>query len=126
MEKVLSTISHDIRNSLGVSAMAVNSMQRFYDKPERLQSLIATALGGLDQTDKMIQDLLDATRIREGKPISMKFEYCDLGDVVQRTYEELNFVHIVNDFDLQDLNRSWDFGIPQEFAGRLKLSGRMR
>jgi signal transduction histidine kinase len=93
MEKVLSTISHDIRNSLGVSALAVDSMQRFHDKPEKLRSLIATALGGLDQTDKMIQDLLDATRIREGKPISMKFEYCDLCDVVQKTYEELNFVH---------------------------------
>ena len=93
MEKVLSTISHDIRNSLGVSAMAVDLMQHFYDKPEKLRSLIATALAGLDQTDKMIQDLLDATRIREGKPISMKFEYCDLCDVVQKSYEELNFVH---------------------------------
>jgi signal transduction histidine kinase len=93
MEKVLSTISHDIRNSLGVSAMAVDLMQHFSDKPEKLRSLIATALGGLDQTDKMIQDLLDATCIREGKPISMKFEYCDLCDVVQNIYEELNFVH---------------------------------
>ena len=93
MEKVLSTISHDIRNSLGVSAMAVDLMQHVYDKPEKLRSLIATALAGLDQTGKMIQDLLDATLIREGKPISMKFEYCDLCDVVQKNYEELNFVH---------------------------------
>ena len=93
MEKVVSTISHDIRNSLGVSAMAVDLMQHFYDKPEKLRPLIGTALGGLDQTDKMIKDLLDATRIREGKPISMKFEYCDLCDVVQNIYEELNFVH---------------------------------
>jgi signal transduction histidine kinase len=93
MEKVLSTISHDIRNSLGVSVLAVDAMQRFYDEPERLRSLIATALSGLDQTDTMIQDLLDASRIREGKPISTKFKYCDLCDVVQRTYEELNFIH---------------------------------
>ena len=93
MEKVLSTISHDIRNSLGISVLAVDSMQRFYDKPERLRSLIATALSGLEQTDKMIQDLLDVSRIREGKTISIKFEYCDLCDVVQKTHEELNFVH---------------------------------
>ena len=93
MEKILSTISHDIRNSLGVSAFAIDLMQRFCDKPERLRSLIATALDGLDRTDKMIQDLLDASRIREGKPLLMKFEYCDLGDVVQKTYEDLSFVH---------------------------------
>jgi signal transduction histidine kinase len=93
MEKVLATISHDIRNSLGVSALAVDSMQRFYDKPERLRSLIATALMGLDQTDKMIHDLLDATRSLEGAPISMQFEYCDLCEVVQKAYEELDFIH---------------------------------
>jgi len=93
MEKLLSTISHDIRNSLGVSTMAVESMRHFCDKPERLRSLIVTALSGLDQTDKMIQNLLDASRIRAGKPMSMKFEYCDLCDVVQKTFENLTFVH---------------------------------
>ena len=45
MQKLLSTISHDIRNSLGVSAMAVDLMQHFYDKPEKLRPLIATASG---------------------------------------------------------------------------------
>lgn len=93
MEKLLSTISHDIRNSLGVSTMAVDLMQRFCDKPEGLRSLISTALSGLDQTDKMIQNLLDASRIRAGKPISTKFEYCDLCDLVQKTFENLTFVH---------------------------------
>ena len=38
MEKILSTISHDIRNSLGVSALAIDLMQRSCDKPERLRS----------------------------------------------------------------------------------------
>ena len=41
----------------------------------------------------MIQNLLDASRIRAGKPISTKFEYCDLCDVVQKTFENLTFVH---------------------------------
>jgi two-component system heavy metal sensor histidine kinase CusS len=93
MEKILFTVSHDIRNSLGVSVLAVDSMQRFYDKPEKLQSLIAIALEGLDRAAKMIQNLLDASRIHEGASISTKLNYCDLCDVVQKTYEGLNIVH---------------------------------
>jgi signal transduction histidine kinase len=93
MEKVLATISHDIRNSLGISALAVDSMQRFFDNPERLRSLIATALAGLDQTDKMINDLLDATRGLERTPISIQFEYCDLCAVVQKAFEGLSFIY---------------------------------
>ena len=93
MEKILSTVSHDIRNSLSVPALAVDRMQHSYDKPERLRSLVATALDGLNRTDNMIQVLLDASHTGDGRPVSIKFEYCDLGDVVRKTCDDLNFVH---------------------------------
>jgi signal transduction histidine kinase len=37
----------------------------------------------------MIQTLLDANRIRAGSGLSLEFQYCDLSDVINKTYQDL-------------------------------------
>jgi signal transduction histidine kinase len=47
----------------------------------------------MDRLDAMISELLDASTIKAGRPLAMKFEKCDLGQIVQQVADEFDSIY---------------------------------
>jgi signal transduction histidine kinase len=47
----------------------------------------------IDRTDRMIEDLLDANRIRAGESLPLKLSEFDLTELIRNTLEELSAIH---------------------------------
>jgi signal transduction histidine kinase len=63
-------------------------------------------LGAINRLDSMIQNLLDASRLRAGQSLKMEFEECDFEMLVQEVVEDLSFAYgerfvIVSDSDIR-------------------------
>jgi len=50
-------------------------------------------IGAVNRLDSMIQNLLDASRLRAGQSLKMEFEECDLEVLVQEVVEDLIFAY---------------------------------
>jgi signal transduction histidine kinase len=67
MEDVLAIVAHDLRNPLDViNASAEFSIAHAVSPPERLQ-LVGVIRRAVQQMNRLIQDLLDATRLQNGR-----------------------------------------------------------
>lgn len=90
-EKITNTLAHDLRNPVTAAKM---SAQLLLKKPNDIELCIKIASrisSSMDQVDLMIHDLLDASKIRNGQKLEMKFEPCDLDLVLEQATEELNY-----------------------------------
>jgi PAS domain S-box-containing protein len=66
-DEVVSIVAHDLRNPLGAVSMSASLMRETeLSEPEREEQLEAI-LHSVDQMDRLIQDLLDVTRIEAGR-----------------------------------------------------------
>jgi signal transduction histidine kinase len=93
MEKILALVSHDVRNPLATSRMAV---QLLLESPNRVdrQSFMAMISRNLDRADQLIQSLLDVASIRSsGRNISMKYQYCDLSSQISYLVDEMSLTN---------------------------------
>ena len=50
-------------------------------------------IGAVNRLDSMIQNLLDASRVRAGQTLKIEFEECDLEVLVQEVVEDLSFAY---------------------------------
>jgi signal transduction histidine kinase len=53
----------------------------------------ARMLNAIDRLDSMIQNLLDASRLRAGQSLKMEFEECNFEMLVQEVVEDLSFAY---------------------------------
>lgn len=63
-------------------------------------------IGAVNRLDSMIQNLLDASRLRAGQTLKIEFEECDLEVLVQEVVEDLSFAYgerfvVVSDSDMR-------------------------
>lgn len=67
-DEVLGVVAHDLRNPLGNILMQVALLRRPQGEPERRSRKPADAIGrAADRMDRLIQDLLDITRMEAGR-----------------------------------------------------------
>ncbi|EMI15745.1 multi-sensor hybrid histidine kinase [Rhodopirellula maiorica SM1] len=77
----LATLAHELRNPLAPIKSAAQMMQAADEDPEQLRELSALVDRQADQMVRLIDDLLDVSRISRGK-IKLKTANVDLRDVV--------------------------------------------
>ncbi|MGZ3686777.1 MAG: histidine kinase dimerization/phospho-acceptor domain-containing protein, partial [Bdellovibrionota bacterium] len=68
-EQFVNTLSHDLRNPLSAAKAGAQMALRYADRPEQIPKIAVRVAESIDRVDRMIQDLLDANRIRAGKPL---------------------------------------------------------
>jgi PAS domain S-box-containing protein len=92
-ERFVAALTHDLRTPLAALKMGAQLISRQQTKPEIVASLSGRILGTIERMEKMIQDLLDATRLRAGQKVQINLEKTDLAALAQSTIEDLTLVH---------------------------------
>ena len=89
-ERFVSVLAHDLRGPLSAAKSAAQVLLR---SPQRRRELAMRIDRNIDRTDRMVQDLLDANRIRAGERLPLHIDECDLAAIAREVVGELIAVH---------------------------------
>lgn len=92
-ERFVSTLSHDLRTPLATILAAAQLLLRRPEQHELSGSAAQRIIRSASRADRMIQDLLDVTRIAEGHPLPSRIEATDLAAVAGEIVTELRDLH---------------------------------
>ena len=92
-EKFVATLSHDLRNPLSAAKISAQLLSKVSNFSEYPQQLISRVISSIERTDQMIQDLLDANRIRAGYRLPLDVEPTELSELVVEVLDELSFIY---------------------------------
>ncbi|HEY9909364.1 MAG TPA: HAMP domain-containing sensor histidine kinase [Thermosynechococcaceae cyanobacterium] len=92
-ELFMVTLTHDLRNPINVVKMGTQLMLRRLERGDAHMDVAARMISSINRLDSMIQNLLDASRLRAGQPLKMDFEDYDLSVLVQDVVQDLNFAY---------------------------------
>ncbi|PST48650.1 histidine kinase [Bifidobacterium callitrichos] len=98
---LLNAVSHDLRRPLASATAAVSGLQRMgdtMDKRDRSE-LLSVAANGLNQLTKLVTDLLDVSRIREGA-LPLSLVATDVGEEIIPLFDELGIGPWTVDLDI--------------------------
>ncbi len=109
-ELFLGVVSHDLRTPL----TAMLSMMQLLGKrltDDESKRFVQRALASGERMSRMIDQLLDLTRVRLGGGMTLKRANTDLAELVARVVEEQRAAHIGRRFDVRatgDVRGNWD------------------
>jgi PAS domain S-box-containing protein len=92
-EQFVSTLTHDLRTPLSTILAAAQLLAHQPGKPELSSTLPDRIIRAALRADRMIQDLLDVTRIAAGNPLPMNIAALDLAPLAADVIAELNSLH---------------------------------
>lgn len=110
-ERFVAALTHDLRNPLSAARLTAQLISVKAGQDARLLAQSGRIMSAIDRADRMIQDLLDANRIKAGEGIPINPERCDLGEVVAKVVQDLSELHGQRfrfDPPAQPLVGSWD------------------
>lgn len=91
--KFVNTLTHDLRTPLTAAKIAAQMIVMKKDDQEKVIELSYKIKNAINRTDNMIQDLLDADRIRAGQSLTIKTEYAELKSIISEAIEEQSLIH---------------------------------
>ena len=91
--KFVNTLTHDLRTPITAAKIAAQMIVMKKDDQEKVIELSYKIKNAINRTDNMIQDLLDADRIRAGQPLMLKTEYSELKSIISEAIEEQSLIH---------------------------------
>ena len=105
-ELFMVTLTHDLRNPINVVKMGTQLTLRRLERGDSHIDVAARMLSAINRLDSMIQNLLDASRLRSGQSLKIEFEECDFVMLVQEVVEDLSFAYgerfvVVSDSDMR-------------------------
>lgn len=78
----LAMLSHELRNPLGAALNAATILDRIADAEMPQRELIGLIVGQTRQMSRLLDDLLDVSRVAQGK-IQLKRQPCDLAELMR-------------------------------------------
>jgi signal transduction histidine kinase len=66
-EEVLGVVAHDLRNPLGVIGATIDLLKEYELDPRQREKLLAAAARSVQQMKRLVNDLLDVTRLENGR-----------------------------------------------------------
>lgn len=89
-ELFVAVLAHDLRGPLTAAKVAAHLLARADDLvPSERGQLEQTVDRNINQMDRMIQDLLDVSRLRAGQQPALPLAPCDLGRLVTEVVQEM-------------------------------------
>ncbi len=88
----ISTAAHELRTPLtsvmGFTELLLNQARFGLDDPDRQQELLSTVFEKAQRLEEIVSELLDLSRMRYGKLISLEKGCCDISSLLQRVVSE--------------------------------------
>lgn len=91
-DRFMSALSHDLRTPL-TSAILSSQLIARKSTDTSVNTLSKKVEMSLKRVDKMIEDLLDANRLRAGQKISLKLQDIDMSELVKTTIADLETIN---------------------------------
>lgn len=92
-ELFMVTLTHDLRGPINVVKMGTQLILRRLERGDTHVDVAARMISAIARLDSMIQNLLDASRLRAGQSLKLEFEECYLDQLIQEVVEDLNFTY---------------------------------
>ena len=92
-ERFIAMISHDLRTPLSAAKLSAQLILRRPQAHDLHLDLAGRVVNNLDRLERMVTDLLDASRLRQGAALSLKLSSFELGALVREVAEELGTLH---------------------------------
>jgi PAS domain S-box-containing protein len=92
-EQVMNLIAHDLRGPLTAAKASAQLIARRPERVEAIPQLAVRIAEAMNRADRMIQDLLDASRLRAGKGLTLQLTEVSLSQIVRDISEEFSTVH---------------------------------
>lgn len=92
-ELFMVTLTHDLRGPVNVVKMGTQLILRRLGRGDAHVDVAARMISAIDRMDAMIQNLLDASRLRAGQSLTFDFEDCYLDQLLQEVVEDLSFTY---------------------------------
>lgn len=121
-EHLVGVVGHDLRNPLTAIITSAQLLLRFGQLNERQARVVNRVSSSADRMARMIDDLLDFARTRLGGGFPIHPRRIDLGELTDRTVEELRFAHPdrkVRVLAEGDLWGNWDAGRMEQVVSNL-------
>ena len=98
---LLNAVSHDLRRPLAAATAAVSGLQRMGDSMSEKDrnALRDVAANSLKQLTKLVSDLLDVSRLREGA-LPLSLVATDVGEAIVPLFDELDVAPWTFDLDI--------------------------
>jgi signal transduction histidine kinase len=93
-ERFMVTLTHDLRNPINVVKVGTQLLRRRFERDDPHFAVAASMISASERLDSMIQNLLDASRLRAGQDLKLTFEKCDLEQLVHKVVVDLNFAYV--------------------------------
>lgn len=91
-QKFVSTLTHDLRTPLTAAKMSADLIKR-KSSDDTLINLSVRISDNLNRANVMIEDLLDASKIRAGQALTPVIQNFNLTDLLEKTLEDLTSIH---------------------------------
>src|SRR5262249_7718912 len=85
-------LGHDLRNPLGAIVAAANLLL-LNSEDSKSFSWIRRILGSSERMSRMVDQLLDFTRVRIGGGLTLSRHFCDLRELARQTVEEIELAN---------------------------------
>lgn len=92
-EVFVSLLTHDLKTPLSAALMSAQLITRKSDDSEACQTLASRIIDNIKRADQMIENLLDANRIRSGEKLPLKLEQFDMSELIKMTLLEMSTIH---------------------------------
>ncbi|HEY9301574.1 MAG TPA: HAMP domain-containing sensor histidine kinase, partial [Phormidium sp.] len=92
-ELFMVTLTHDLRGSINTVKLGTQLIMRRLERGDSHVQVTMRMISAIDRMDSMIQNLLDASRLRAGQSLKLEFEECDLDRLLQEVVEDLRFTY---------------------------------
>ncbi|WPU64155.1 ATP-binding protein [Peredibacter starrii] len=89
-ENFVSALSHDLQTPLTAIRLSTQLLER---KPEDLAKNRERIIHNVTRIEKMVQDILDANKLRAGVPLPLEVTEFNLIDCIQNVASEMNLIH---------------------------------
>jgi PAS domain S-box-containing protein len=89
-KRFVATLTHDLRSPLSAAKSAAQMIARSPSDQDKVLTWAQRIADAVDRTDRMISDLLDASRLEAGGRLALKFERFDLAQMARAFCEELS------------------------------------
>ena len=94
-DRMLGVLSHDVRNPLAVILTSAALLERQLSAPgeEKLRASVRRIAYNANQIERMMRDLLDYTRTRQGRGLPIAQRQADLLPLVQQIVDDMQVLH---------------------------------